>query len=69
MIPSREQLEQAAAELGKRVGEDVPRPERWGGFRLRPGVWEFWQHRLDRLDDRFRYRPGDEGWIIERLAP
>ena len=69
MIPSREQLEQAAAELGKRSREDVPRPERWGGLRLRPGVWEFWQHRLDRPHDRFRYRPGDEGWIIERLAP
>ena len=64
-----EQLEQAAAELGRFVGEDVPRPERWGGYRLCPVLWEFWQHRADRLHDRFRYRPGDGGWIVERLAP
>ena len=69
VVESRAELERAAVELGHRVGEDVPRPEGWGGFRLRPAVWEFWQHRLDRLHDRFRYRPGDEGWIIERLAP
>ena len=69
VVESREQLERAAAELGARAGEDVPRPESWGGFRLRPAVWEFWQHRLDRLHDRFRYRPGADGWIVERLAP
>jgi pyridoxamine 5'-phosphate oxidase len=63
------ELEQAAAELGRTQGEKVTRPESWGGYRLRPGQWEFWQHRLDRLHDRFRYRPGDEGWIVERLAP
>jgi pyridoxamine 5'-phosphate oxidase len=69
VIVSREQLEQAAAALGRFVGDDVPRPERWGGYRLRPGLWEFWQHRVDRLHDRFRYRPDDRGWIVERLAP
>ena len=69
VVESREQLEQAAAELGRFVGEDVSRPERWGGYRLRPVLWEFWQHRSDRLHDRFRYRPGDGGWIVERLAP
>lgn len=69
VIESRMELEQAAAELGRTEGEDVARPESWGGYRLRPGQWEFWQHRLDRLHDRFRYRPGDEGWIVERLAP
>jgi pyridoxamine 5'-phosphate oxidase len=69
VIESREVLERAAAELGERVGEEVPRPESWGGYRLRPESWEFWQHRADRLHDRFRYRPEGGGWIIERLAP
>lgn len=65
VIGSREELEGAAAELG----DDVPRPPSWGGYLLVPSQWEFWQHRLDRLHDRFRYRPGGDGWIVERLAP
>ena len=65
VIGSREELELAAATLG----DDVPRPESWGGYLLVPSLWEFWQHRLDRLHDRFRYRPGGRGWIVERLAP
>lgn len=69
VIESREELERAAAELGRASGEDVARPEVWGGYRLRPELWEFWQHRVDRLHDRFRYRPGEAGWIVERLAP
>jgi pyridoxamine 5'-phosphate oxidase len=69
VIESREELERAAAELARASGEDVARPEHWGGFRLRPELWEFWEHRADRLHDRFRYRPGDAGWIVERLAP
>jgi pyridoxamine 5'-phosphate oxidase len=69
VVASREELEQAAAELGRRAGEDVPRPESWGGYRLLPSSWEFWQHRVDRLHDRFRYRPANGDWIIERLAP
>ena len=69
VIASREELEAAAERLGREAGEDVPRPESWGGYRLMPAVWEFWQHRLDRLHDRFRYRPGEGGWIVERLAP
>jgi pyridoxamine 5'-phosphate oxidase len=69
VIASREELEAAAEQLGRRAGDDVPRPARWGGYRLAPTLWEFWQHRLDRLHDRFRYRPGDAGWIVERLAP
>jgi pyridoxamine 5'-phosphate oxidase len=65
VIDSRGELELAAAALG----DDVPRPESWGGYLLVPSLWEFWQHRLDRLHDRFRYRPGGSGWIVERLAP
>ena len=69
VVTGREQLERAAAQLERRAGDDVPRPESWGGYRLVPEEWEFWQHRADRLHDRFRYRPGPEGWIRERLAP
>jgi len=69
VIERREVLERAAAELGELVGEEVPRPESWGGYRLQPESWEFWQHRADRLHDRFRYRPDNGGWIIERLGP
>jgi pyridoxamine 5'-phosphate oxidase len=65
VIGTREELEQASAALG----DDVRRPESWGGYRLVPKLWEFWQHRVDRLHDRFRYRPGVGGWIVERLAP
>jgi pyridoxamine 5'-phosphate oxidase len=69
VVASREELERAAAELGRRRGGEVPRPESWGGYRLVPAEWEFWQHRLDRLHDRFRYRPAAGHWKIERLAP
>ncbi|HKP18200.1 MAG TPA: pyridoxamine 5'-phosphate oxidase [Gaiellaceae bacterium] len=69
VIASREELEEAAVALGERVGDDVPRPASWGGYVVVPTYWEFWQHRLDRLHDRFRYRPDDRGWIVERLAP
>ena len=69
VVASREELERAAAELGRNRGDEVPRPERWGGYRLLPSSWEFWQHRVDRLHDRFRYRPANGAWIIERLAP
>jgi pyridoxamine 5'-phosphate oxidase len=69
VIASREELEVATELLGRSVGDDVPRPEGWGGYRLVPTAWEFWQHRLDRLHDRFRYRPSGGGWIVERLAP
>jgi pyridoxamine 5'-phosphate oxidase len=69
VIGGRDKLEEAVAALRDRLGEDVPRPATWGGYRLVPSYWEFWQHRADRLHDRFRYRPGDERWVVERLAP
>ena len=46
-----------------------PRPESWGGYRLAPATWEFWQHREDRLHDRLRYRRDGTTWLVERLAP
>ena len=48
---------------------EVVRPETWGGFRVVPDAWEFWQHRDDRLHDRFRYRRDGGAWVIERLYP
>lgn len=52
------------------AGEPVPRPEHWGGYRVRCDVIEFWEGREDRLHDRMRYtRTGDGGWRVERLSP
>ena len=71
VVASREELESRVEELRQRHGDGaVPLPPDWGGFRLRPETYEFWQHREDRLHDRFHYRRGvDGGWVIERLAP
>jgi pyridoxamine 5'-phosphate oxidase len=70
VLKSRDELEARVSELEDEYADgDVPRPEWWGGYRLVPEVWEFWQHRADRLHDRFRYRPADGGWLIERLSP
>ncbi len=69
VVGRREELERAAEELRRRCGEDVPRPEPWGGYRCVPESWEFWQHRADRLHDRFLYTPAGRGWRIRRLAP
>jgi pyridoxamine 5'-phosphate oxidase len=71
VIESREVLEQRVAELAARYeGREPPLPQNWGGFRLLPEVFEFWQHREDRLHDRLGYRlQADGGWRLERLAP
>ena len=70
-VESREVLERRVAELDERhTGAEIPLPEHWGGFRLVPDTFEFWQHRENRLHDRLRYRRGaGEDWQIERLAP
>ncbi len=53
-----------------RFGEsDVPRPDYWGGYRVAPLAFEFWQGRRDRVHDRVAYLREDDGWRIERLAP
>jgi pyridoxamine 5'-phosphate oxidase len=70
-VPSRAWLEERVAELAREhEGDDLPLPDDWGGYRLTPEAWEFWQHRPDRLHDRFRYLPAEGGgWRIERLGP
>ena len=70
VVETREVLEARFAELEKRFGEDVPRPEHWGGYRLKPNLIEFWQGRDNRLHDRLLYRLEENGsWSIERLGP
>jgi pyridoxamine 5'-phosphate oxidase len=68
-VASRDWLERRVAELGAEHPGELPVSEGWGGYRLAPAAWEFWQHRPDRLHDRFRYLPAGGGWTIERLGP
>jgi pyridoxamine 5'-phosphate oxidase len=69
VIASRAVLVSNAAKAAARFGLHPPRPPHWGGFRLEPETWEFWQGRKSRLHDRLRFRKAGEGWIRERLAP
>lgn len=70
-IDSRAVLERRVTELSEQYGDaELPLSEIWGGFRLMPETFEFWQQRDDRLHDRLRYRRRDsDGWGLERLAP
>jgi pyridoxamine 5'-phosphate oxidase len=70
-IDSREELERRRAEFAERFGSGpVPRPAYWGGYRVVPDTYEFWQGRPDRLHDRFRYERSADGiWVITRLQP
>jgi len=71
VIPSRKGLEDAVKELQSQFeGKEIPRPEFWGGYLVRPVSVEFWQGRANRLHDRIRYTiREDYSWKIERLAP
>jgi pyridoxamine 5'-phosphate oxidase len=70
-VQSREALEASVAELaGRYEGAELPVSDGWGGFRIVPESFEFWQHREDRLHDRLRYTPQPGGgWAIDRLSP
>jgi pyridoxamine 5'-phosphate oxidase len=70
VVADRAVLEQAVRELTERHRQGhVPRPAHWGGFRLAPSRFEFWQSGEHRLHDRMRYRRIGNGWRAERLAP
>ena len=71
VIPSRTVLEEKLKDMESAFeGKEVPRPENWGGFLIRPIMMEFWQGRPNRLHDRIRYQlQKDYSWKIERLAP
>ena len=69
VIVRREELEERYAALEVRYPDIVPRPENWGGYRVIPDAFEFWQGRPSRMHDRFQYTLRDNGWSLERLAP
>jgi len=69
-LADRDELERLYSEAVARFpGEAVPRPPHWGGLRLLPEVYEFWQHAANRLHDRIRYERVGNSWTRERLAP
>jgi pyridoxamine 5'-phosphate oxidase len=70
VIEGRTVLVTNAAKYGAQFLLQPPRPPHWGGYRLKPERWEFWQGRKSRLHDRLRYTAQtDGGWLRERLAP
>jgi pyridoxamine 5'-phosphate oxidase len=70
VVASREELEARLEEIRSRYPEgDVPRPANWGGYRIAPQTFEFWQGREARFHDRFLYTKEGDRWQIERLAP
>jgi pyridoxamine 5'-phosphate oxidase len=69
VIPGRSVLVANAAKFGAQFLLQPPRPPHWGGYRLVPDRWEFWQGRKSRLHDRLRYTLQEGHWLRERLAP
>ena len=69
-LSSRQILMQKFSEMKRKIGEGkVPLPSFWGGYKVVPDEYEFWQGRKNRLHDRFHYIHHEDGWKIERLAP
>jgi pyridoxamine 5'-phosphate oxidase len=71
VIGSRAELEERYGQMERRWpgDEEVPLPEFWGGYLVRPQVIEFWHGRANRMHDRLRFRQVDSAWVMERLAP
>ncbi|HYW53156.1 MAG TPA: pyridoxamine 5'-phosphate oxidase [Dongiaceae bacterium] len=69
VVPDRESLERAIADAEARFPDDVPRPPFWGGYRVVPDRFEFWQGRPNRVHDRVTYERSPDGWSIARLSP
>jgi len=70
VVEGRAEVENRLTTLDAAYGEDVPTPPHWGGYRVVPDTFEFWQGRPNRLHDRLQYiREIDRGWRIERLSP
>lgn len=69
-VESREELDERYAEVAERFdGREIERPPSWGGYRVTPETFEFWQGRPDRFHDRIRYRRNGARWVRDRLAP
>jgi pyridoxamine 5'-phosphate oxidase len=69
VVADRDAIRRAIAEADARFPDDVPRPPFWGGFRLVPERFEFWQGRPNRVHDRVAYQRSESGWQIARLSP
>jgi pyridoxamine 5'-phosphate oxidase len=70
VLENRQDLEQSWQSLDAQYKDrEIPRPDFWGGYRVVPTVFEFWQGRRSRLHDRLRYTQTPTGWSIHRLAP
>jgi pyridoxamine 5'-phosphate oxidase len=69
VLADRDELDALVREAGERFPGEIPRPDGWGGYLVRPEAMEFWQGQVGRLHDRFRYSREGDGWRIERLAP
>ena len=69
VISGRSVLVANVAKYGAKFLLQPPRPPHWGGYRLKPDNWQFWQGRKSRLHDRLRYTQVEAGWLRERLAP
>jgi pyridoxamine 5'-phosphate oxidase len=70
VVPDREWLERRVEELDREhAGRELPLRDDWGGYRVEPDTWEFWENRDNRLHDRHHYLRTADGWRVERLAP